>query len=995
MQEGKLMEKMKKRAEAYVPEWSFDLENPDMGVALAKVFERMQGKTEEKYNRLIDKYQRDFFNCLNTSMKSSAPASGYAVFGLSGTETGGTELPSGTPLLTDVTDDYGERIPVETMEEVYVIPDPIEAIYECSDSDDYIGMLYDREKDFQEFSLFVRESENLQEHVFYMGHPHILSIRQYGSVRLTLLGAGGEVLSEEIMRAFCDPAKAEFFYLTQEDGVEEVPFGLVKREGSSLIMEKKGDGKSWEPVELSGKISCWLGCRIFQKEGFENLSLGEVYLSSACGGVFPELMYADGAEKKGGTFYPFGEQPSFYGEFYVSSQEVLGKKGSVVELSFEREFARIPISSVERDNEPKWKLVMPKETMNREKEYEITIEEVVWEYFNGLGWTSLFENGEYSDVFSCKDGRYRQARHLRFQCPMDICPILVNSLESYWIRARIRKVNNAFKTNGVYVVPVLSGMLLRYQYEDRQLEPQYFYVKNNGSGYILHSSECLGKLNGFFPVKGTGEKKHVVYLGLKEVFEQGPVRMLWIMEKDYESYFSDLTWEYYSNGRWKALNVSDETGSFARTGLISFPGMPKAQKLVMFEKNLYWIRIVDKEDIFKKGKLRKPIVEKIWMNGTKVATVRTGIEERLTMEGYETKKQFQLLNHNIYYLEVWVMEQGIRSESEFEQLKKDGFLEQVTDGDGTIKETWIKWEETDNFRFHKPADRVYMLDANEGTLIFGGGEHGAIPAPGIVGGIKVRYSIGGGKRCNLLPGQILGLELATGFINMVTNPLPLSGGYGRESAEEAMKRAGCERKHQFRLVSEADFEAMATEATRNIEKVRCFSGRDMEGEERIGTATLVILKKDYKAGGRFFQEMRNQIRTYMKDKLPVAMTNEDTLFIREPVLAEVELQVTVVSQKDGDLFGLRRRIEQRIRQFLDPVSGNFDGCGWEIGTLPDRVQMETVIRSVEGLLELKSLVVFIHLINEPKRQRAQLEEVKKHFYVLPVSGEHQILVLPK
>ena len=117
----------------------------------------------------------------------------------------------------------------------------------------------------------------------------------------------------------------------------------------------------------------------------------------------PELINAVGEESRGGSCFAFGEQPSIYGEVYFLSEEVLGKKGAVVELAFEQEFARVPVAPPAEGAPIRWKLVMPKDEVRPEREYEIAIEEVVWEYYNGRGWTSLFPDHSYSRIFHSSD----------------------------------------------------------------------------------------------------------------------------------------------------------------------------------------------------------------------------------------------------------------------------------------------------------------------------------------------------------------------------------------------------------------------------------------------------------------------------------------------------------------------------------------------------------------------------------------------------------------
>ena len=75
----------------------------------------------------------------------------------------------------------------------------------------------------------------------------------------------------------------------------------------------------------------------------------------------PDLVCAAGEESRGGACFAFGEQPSVYGDVYFLSEEVLGKKGALVELAFEQEFARVPAAPLEDGPPVRWKLVMPKD----------------------------------------------------------------------------------------------------------------------------------------------------------------------------------------------------------------------------------------------------------------------------------------------------------------------------------------------------------------------------------------------------------------------------------------------------------------------------------------------------------------------------------------------------------------------------------------------------------------------------------------------------------
>ena len=102
-----------------------------------------------------------------------------------------------------------------------------------------------------------------------------------------------------------------------------------------------------------------------------------------------------------------------------------------------------------------------------------------------------------------------------------------------------------------------------------------------------------------------------------------------------------------------------------------------------------------------------PEIRQFWLNAARVRTVRRGLSERFTMEGYRSGKSFRLLNRNVHEAAVWALEPRILGEEETERLRQEGRLREIRDGDGTLRETWIRWEETENF---------FVMDRRTGSV---------------------------------------------------------------------------------------------------------------------------------------------------------------------------------------------------------------------------------------------------------------------------------------
>ncbi|MEG0689140.1 MAG: hypothetical protein RR466_10670, partial [Hungatella sp.] len=825
-----LMHMLEKKAEEYTPQWRLDWNNPDLGTALASVFAAMQSDTVKDSERLPQKLRTEFFNSIETTMKPASPARGYCAFNLVSDEEKGVELSAGTALTVDVADSLGQVIPVETTQDVFVSPAKIKAIFESYNKKDYIGCLYQREEADQAMNqripVFAFEGDNLQNHQFFMGHSGVFDISHGAEVALSFFERAGQPIPASMMELLLLKEKVVFEYST-ENGFEL--FTEQRLEGTSLCFVKKSLQPAWAETEISGVSSHWLRMTVLAAEEIKQLTFRDVLVASRASLLRPDSIYAGGLDAGKGAYFPFGEQFGIYDEVCFSSKEVLNKKGALITLTFWREYVKILLGDKETD-EINWKLIMPKNNIKVEREYDITIDRVIWEYYNGNSWIRLFQGKEYEDVFNGEDGSYKQKCSIVFVCPRDLCRVLVNGEENYCIRARILKVNNSFKTTGQYVSPILTETYFEYYYPNEGVRPERLLERNNTREQHQNVGSCLGTLYGYSPISVTEDEKPSIYIGFQKPLNRGPIRILVVTDTGNQDNQPPLKWEYYSDGRFKEFHPVDETRNLGQTGLITFNGFPDMQRAVFYECEGFWLRITDETgSMYEEIKSEKPWLKALYMNATTVQTVRSGFEEFLSVGEYGEKPVFTLLNKSLYEAQVWVNETGKISAKEQSRLKAEKRLRELRDADGNISELWVQWKEIENFLMEY-AERQYVLNRNEGILEFREGSAKSFPATGILNGIQVLYSTCTGEDGNLQAGHITGMELSAGFINHVENPLPLSGGVNRESSNWAMKRMAHQVKHRHRAVTAEDFEKMALAASGAISRAACFSGYGEHGE---------------------------------------------------------------------------------------------------------------------------------------------------------------------
>ena len=146
-------------------------------------------------------------------------------------------------------------------------------------------------------------------------------------------------------------------------------------------------------------------------------------------------------------------------------------------------------------------------------EYDITVQEVIWEYFNGDGWARLFPDGRESDCFNASMGALSRRKVIRFRCPEDIRPVLVNASTGYFIRARVLKVKNLYKLKGNYIVPRMEGLRFSYRYANRGRIPVQVAVENNRESALLDGAFFRGGESLLTPFSFIGEERCALYFG--------------------------------------------------------------------------------------------------------------------------------------------------------------------------------------------------------------------------------------------------------------------------------------------------------------------------------------------------------------------------------------------------------------------------------------------------------------------------------------------------
>lgn len=958
---------MRECAKQYVPEWRYDEEQPDAGTALVSIFADMMYDNIKKFNMTAAGHMFSFFDGVNAKLYPASPAEGFVVFGLPDGISSEAQVPGETRLLAEAKE--GQLV-FETQEEVLVRPMDIRRIFLADPKEDAIYDLFDGRKEFTpSFFLFQNGDENLQCHQLYFCFGQELAVKSYASAWLSFVPVDGETENEELREALCDPTRIRFLYGAGEK------FGTITdytyKEGK-LCFQIAGGESGIAPMEAFASKYV-ISMQILDAAFFSGRYFQEISLVTECLDRKPDFINVKGTDQEIEECLAFGENPSVYDEFYIGSEEVFGKAGADVDIEFDLDFVRIPLEEIASGVKIAWKRIMKKQEFEPEKEYDITIREVIWEYYNGYGWKRLPVSGRYGDVFSVEDGLKGMHRRMEFTCPDDMQRVLVNSAGNYCIRARIIRMNNAYKTKGAYIAPVVGNFSLSYSYQGKPLHPQTMFQQDNMERVSYQADEMRAKGFAFPSCRARTEKQKTCYLGFGQPPVGGPLKLLFVMHDSVQDSLPDIMWEYLSEEGWKELHPADGTENFSHTGIVSWYGRSDSKRKRLFGEELFWFRFSKRSGWESAADSKNcPKIEGIYPNATSILGVET-VEESFGLAPHAEEKNVQLSYRDICSLEVRV-------------YGKTDYRE----GPGHRWELWTEVEELDTGSGKR---KEYTADRREGRLTFPKYMDAAEKNEYDEIEIHVKYSHSQGEKGNVPVGEINRLDRTFGYINSVYNPMMTVCGLAEENVMEAARRNAGLLRHGRRCVSAEDYEDMAREAVRDICKVKCFAGYDEKGSRQQGNITLVVLPKDYGESSYSFERTRKRIYDYLSAHMDQNIVNLGRFHIVMPELIRLDVKVVLELTQKKEIFAATNRVRAELERFLNPLYGNFYGDGWEIGILPDKNQITHALKQVEG-------VKYISQLSLRKYRGGRFEEYEVNeerllpFYRLPKSGFHEVVAEP-
>lgn len=982
---------IKKKSEFYTPEWLPDFSNTDGGTALARLFAEMFQGTIDRFDRFPDKCYLEFLNMVGVCGKSVSPAMGLACAELAEGAPNNVFVKGGTQLFTDIEDENSEnkRIVFETASGFFATPAELKSIYITSPEEDIINRTELSEENALPLLLFSADSaKNLERHVFAIAHSQALDLRGSSEICVKLTNSAMAFSDEQVMRHLCRPEFAEWYYISEKGRspltarFENDHILLTKSGGAFIFTDSEG------AVRDEAELSAWIFCEMKKTPDAEEIRVDHITVNSRSvsdeetGGIIPTNMFCNDTELNVvESGYCFGKEPAAYDSLYINCCEAFGKCGAEITMEFSVSTMVLKDNVVtdEVGQEFNNKLLVDKEDTKSAPPDDIYISAVQWEYWNGYGWAKLNVIGEINP-FSChgENGKKR----ISFTCPQDFAMSVQNAYDGLWLRVRILEVENRLSLHSRWLVPWLKRVDIHFDYGSSYLPAQTVSVLNNcrRTSFAVGTSAADMRLFQLMP-----DKHDAVYFMFEGAPAGYPVNLYFELsgsdDEQKDIVFEYLAEEYGGDSVWRELKTEDRTNGFSVSGIISLYTPSDFAEAELFGQRGCWIRAVD----ISAKKLTCPRLYAVYKNTVEIIQKESVLGEEHEYIAGRPWLEMTLQNKPVIDCKLWVNELGETSLSELGELKRSDpeSVRMVTDDDGQLTECWVKWQPKDALADSDSDDRHYAIDYSRGTIKFGDGKNGRIPAYTSDARIRADYSYGGGSAGNLPAQAIDGLIVGIPFVERMTNILPTCGGSNGHSSE-AVRRIGAKRiKHRGRAVTAEDFETIVMEEFTEVDEVCCFCGRNRNALAENGSITVVVKPRDF-GSATYSAALCKRIEAHLRDVACCSLIVKDRFAVIPARIMRVSVEVTVQLDNYEYAAVTERMVINAINEMMGSSSGG------RIGDIPAVSSVYSSLKRVEHISNISRVLLTGEYYNKSEKIVVPLDRPEDFRYFVAVAGKHTV-----
>ncbi|RQH18194.1 putative baseplate assembly protein [Okeania hirsuta] len=988
--------------------------------ALVNIFARFSEIIIERLNQVPDKNFLAFLDLLGASRLPPQPARVPLTFLLAAGTTVDAVVPKRTQVAAPPAE--GEKDPVifETERELVVSAAKLESIFVRDPQQD----LYTESSSIlttpELLGVPIFRGNQAIEHILYIGHSKLLGFPKIESLKFKInlskaLGEGGEI-KWQILQETEDEANWEEITprndgtqgFTQSGENREVEFtniNAVPLTTVNSVTNRWLRCRLLTPISLAdesatGMVSASELPEIEDIKLEARISSSDLLIETAFTNQLPVDVTKD--------FFLFGEKPRLGDTFYLANNQAFSQQNADITIQINL------TNPASEDNEEEF----PKPTKASRNI------QLKWEFWNGKKWQEL---GTAKSIFTYNDAVYsnnliqlidnqnqlfpkplipfqktetdRQACYFGFTLPPGRTDFPNRTISLFNSMADVKY--------GEKLVP-LSPTKSRIIGAANSTVTHKFWLTNNTSESVQFELTILGmnwdtNVQDSLEVEADSVQEVEVSVEIPDEAELDSsdrgfleVRQVnnssIIYNARFETFVGQelpkneqlkLSWQYWNGKKWGNLIVRDETENFTRPGLIEF--LPPSDFALRKDFNLsprYWLRVR-----WLSGEYEvEPRLKRVLLNTTMAVQTLTIQKEILGSSDGNENQKFQTTKQPILAgQQLEVREREIPSIQEQQKIvfeEGEDAITSITDATGRPKEIWVRWHQVKDFYQSEARDRHYVLDNLTGKITFGDGRNGLIPPPGR-GNIRMnRYQTGGGKAGNKAVGSIVQLKTTVPYVDKVINHQAAAGGAEAETLNSLIERAPREIRHRQRAVTLEDYEDLAKLASPEVIRAKCIpltnlKVNPLDTRELLGAVSVIIVPRSTEAKPLPSLELINRVQDYLETHASptVNISVVGPLYVRVSITVEIAL----ISLEGGGQVA--QAVEQKLASFLHPLTGGFEGMGWDFGREPYKSDFYRLLEGIAGVDHIRNLEV---------DEMEELTGAKQTGRFLVYSGNHEI-----
>jgi predicted phage baseplate assembly protein len=271
-----------------------------------------------------------------------------------------------------------------------------------------------------------------------------------------------------------------------------------------------------------------------------------------------------------------------------------------------------------------------------------------------------------------------------------------------------------------------------------------------------------------------------------------------------------------------------------------------------------------------------------------------------------------------------------------------------------VDDDWVTWNEVDTLAASRAESRDFTVDRSTGELRFGDGRFGRIPPPGANNIRLHQYTTGGGSLGNQPVKAIAQMRSAVPAVESVINLEPATGGLDAEDAARVRADASAWLRHRDRAVCGDDFADLALKASPEVARAFCVAERDLgvaapaampESATQPGVVSVIVIPRSTDPS----PQPGLALLTTVKDYLDPRRSPAGRLVVVGPTYTRISVRLRVMPTAGWSPEGVAVECKRRIAEFLHPLTGGPDGCGWALGQRPHRSDLYGLLDAIDGV----------------------------------------------